>query len=520
MVLRFDYPGVGDSAGAADASNAVENWIESVRTAVEYVRSAGASEVALVGLGVGALLASHAAERCGPLTALALWDPVPSGRAYLRRQQTLYRLSAGSDETSSEGTVPIVGAALAPAAAAALSSLRLGSVGFDGVGKVLVAVRRDRYSNPAVRDLVETWSADDMPLDGHDQFLEPDDFLVRMPVPDIHRIAGWTGATFSSGEEAVHPELKFEAEVARTSDGRQVMERLSFVGDNELFTIRTSVRGTAESGPAVIFYGTASEHRVGPVRMWVELSRDLATRGIVGYRFDRRGTGETGVVDDDECTTIYTPESLIDSVAIVDSVGEFADSAVLVGLCSGAWNASYAALHRRVGGVVLVNMADWAITRRSFVKRSTMSGSSRSMAGRLLDNLHRNAPALKTRMRAMVPYRGWMLLGRVGLLQVPELMLRPLWKRGVRTTVLLSPSDHRFFDSNRGDDSVHRLRRGGWDGHVVRYSIGDHSLYSAQLRTLVRADLISAVEAAFELDTTEPATISWRDDVPSPVGVR
>ncbi|QBJ97634.1 alpha/beta hydrolase [Rhodococcus sp. ABRD24] len=518
MVLRFDYPGVGDSTGAPDAADAVERWLDSVATAVDYVRAAGAPTVTLVGLRVGGLIAAHVANRCGGLAAVVLWDPVTRGRNFLRRQSALYQMSVGVDEPS-DPRISVIGAVLAPRAAAQLSALDLRSAELSGVGRVLVATRRADHGSAAIRDLVEQWDADDMALDDHDLFLEPEDFLVRMPVPDIGAIAGWIDGAIGLDRCRVHPILCTEAEVGRTADGRAIVESLLFLGEHRLFAIRTAAEGTQTGGPTLILYGTASEHRVGPVRMWVELSRDIAESGVVAYRFDRRGTGETGVVADDERTTIYTPESRQDAISIVDSVGAPAESVVLAGMCSGAWNSSYAALHRKVRAVVLVNMADWAIARNSFVKRSTMATDTWSGSGRVFDAMHRHAPAIKNRLRTVLPYRGWLVLGRFGLLQVPEIMLRPLWKRGVRTKVLLSPNDHEFFETNRGEESVRRLQRDGWDGRIVRYRTGDHSLYSRDLRKMVRADIVRAVVDAIGPVAT-PAHASVSAAVPDGVGAQ
>lgn len=83
-VLRFDYFGTGDSAGASDEGDQAQ-WIEDVLDASEELASStGTSRVAWVGLRYGASLAALAAERAPrELSDLVLWDPVVDGRAYL-----------------------------------------------------------------------------------------------------------------------------------------------------------------------------------------------------------------------------------------------------------------------------------------------------------------------------------------------------------------------------------------------------------------------------------------------------
>ena len=65
-VLRFDYEGTGDSAGDPEEPGRLEAWIGNIERVVEEARAlAGASEVALVGLRIGATLALQAAASRG-----------------------------------------------------------------------------------------------------------------------------------------------------------------------------------------------------------------------------------------------------------------------------------------------------------------------------------------------------------------------------------------------------------------------------------------------------------------------
>lgn len=82
--MRFDYFGTGDSA--ADLQDAtVAGWESDIDTAIdELVDLSGSNRVALVGLRLGALLAARAqSRRSRDISALVLWDPVPSGERFL-----------------------------------------------------------------------------------------------------------------------------------------------------------------------------------------------------------------------------------------------------------------------------------------------------------------------------------------------------------------------------------------------------------------------------------------------------
>jgi uncharacterized protein len=83
-VLRFDYFGTGDSMGESREVN-LRGCEEDIETAIEELRdTSGATRVALVGLRLGAALATHVAARKRKLVeSLVLWDPVVSGPEYL-----------------------------------------------------------------------------------------------------------------------------------------------------------------------------------------------------------------------------------------------------------------------------------------------------------------------------------------------------------------------------------------------------------------------------------------------------
>jgi pimeloyl-ACP methyl ester carboxylesterase len=87
--LRFDYFGVGDSAGETEAGG-LRGWETDIRTAVEELKdSTGARQVSLVGLRLGATLAANVAvEEAANVGSLVLWDPVVYGTEHLAE---LYR---------------------------------------------------------------------------------------------------------------------------------------------------------------------------------------------------------------------------------------------------------------------------------------------------------------------------------------------------------------------------------------------------------------------------------------------
>ena len=80
--FRFDWFGVGDSAGALrDAS--IDRWKADLASAAQELRdTTGVERVSLVGLRVGASVIALAASEMRP-SAIVLWDPIVDGRDYV-----------------------------------------------------------------------------------------------------------------------------------------------------------------------------------------------------------------------------------------------------------------------------------------------------------------------------------------------------------------------------------------------------------------------------------------------------
>lgn len=83
-VLRFDYFGTGDSAGESDEGRP-NVWVDNVIEAASELREiAQARTLSVVGMRLGASLALRACAKELNAKTLVLWDPVVSGRDYLR----------------------------------------------------------------------------------------------------------------------------------------------------------------------------------------------------------------------------------------------------------------------------------------------------------------------------------------------------------------------------------------------------------------------------------------------------
>ncbi|MBL8957292.1 MAG: alpha/beta fold hydrolase [Myxococcaceae bacterium] len=87
--LRFDWSCTGDSEGEVHDGD-VERWVEDVSAAAEELReSTGVRRVSVVGMRLGALLATRAVAAGLAVHDLVLWDPVIDGQTYVDELEDL-----------------------------------------------------------------------------------------------------------------------------------------------------------------------------------------------------------------------------------------------------------------------------------------------------------------------------------------------------------------------------------------------------------------------------------------------
>lgn len=88
-VLRFDYPGTGESLG--DASQVDwQDWLDSVDTAIDWLQEAtGVPNIHLLGLRLGAMIAAAASARQHTARRIVLVDPVIDGSQHVALMESL-----------------------------------------------------------------------------------------------------------------------------------------------------------------------------------------------------------------------------------------------------------------------------------------------------------------------------------------------------------------------------------------------------------------------------------------------
>lgn len=108
-VFKFDYYGVGDSAGKSRQGN-IAAWKDDVRTAYQELKDmSGVQSISIVGLRLGALIAALAASNGLTPKNLLLWDPVVNGGKFIQELRYLSSEALTGKAEHNEGDEVLVG---------------------------------------------------------------------------------------------------------------------------------------------------------------------------------------------------------------------------------------------------------------------------------------------------------------------------------------------------------------------------------------------------------------------------
>jgi len=356
-VLRFDYPGTGDSAGDEIDPGRLRAWLDGIGfAAAELKRRAGIAEICLVGVRFGAVLSALFAGQgdAESPAAMVLWAPFLKGRAYLREVRAYQALNEQRNVglITTEGDT--AGFVLTPETAQALNEVDL--LKLQGLRcRAALVLARDEHSNEdKLAELLEKQGVDTefaripgvLPM-----LQEPRKSVIPQEV--FARIAAWLDKTSPPTGLNVGADPQPNRAVMTLAGLR---EEASYFGpDAQLFGIATLPDAPASDRPAVLWLNTANDHRIGPNRSYVPLARSLAALGYPSFRFDPRDVGDGGAAPGSHAYSAQRHADVLAAMDFVQSQYGF-NKLVLVGLCSGAYMAfHFGEKDPRVVGEVLVN---------------------------------------------------------------------------------------------------------------------------------------------------------------------
>ena len=499
VVVRFDYHGTGDSSGDEADPGRVEAWVQSVRAAVDLVREAGVSDVALVGLRVGAILAAHAAAQDAGVAALVLWDACASGRVYLREQRALGAVSLGADhaeegaEQGGDGSIEVPGIVYQADTVAQLSELSVAATEGPLASRVLVLSRPDRVQNKAMVARLSMAHVEWSDALGQDLLLDVEPMEVREPLATMAEIVSWLGAVLGGPEAAVRVPARPDAVMA-DAQGHQFVERITSLGPLGLFGITTEpLEPRADgAGPSwIVLLNAGLIDHVGPSRLWVDLARRWAAMGARVLRFDLSGLGDSPTRPGQREDIMYPGEAFDDLVAVLDELAPHsARDVVFTGLCAGGYHSVEAGIALGVGRVCLINpilTAKPAEIRRTVAEREgrTPAVDPRRQATTARRRWVRALPA-HDRIGAIIdrlPDAAWWLINRVAVASPPTRVLERLVEHQVDTYIVCGPTEARTLTRGEGA-AMRRLARSAHFRLEVVPGI-DHELFAHRSRELV-----------------------------------
>jgi alpha-beta hydrolase superfamily lysophospholipase len=192
-----------------------------------------------------------------------------------------------------------------------------------------------------------------------------DDVIVPVEPSDASRLVdervGRKGPNASPS--VLSTRLARERDTAELTIGDAVIRERSLPIEQpfgRLFGVLTEPAMEERTDLGAVLLNAGAIRHIGPNRMWVELARRWAARGVPSLRLDLEGLGDSDGDDTrfSDVAELYVPQ-LVDQVQtaidVVESHG-VAQRFVLVGLCSGAYWSFHGALRdERVAAAFMLN---------------------------------------------------------------------------------------------------------------------------------------------------------------------
>lgn len=372
-VLRFDSPGTGDALEDGGDGDPLPAWVQAGQDAVRALKVwSGVSQVALVGLRLGALVAAqvaHVLNLAGEsVCGLALLAPVIQGRQHLRELRAL-----------SDGTQPMVvaGFSFGQEIQDALMAANVSAIS-SPTARVFLAVHGN---SKACLQLQAKWgeAADVVRVDyeGLTQHIG-NPTTSRPPELLFDQLVGWLG---QGGVVAKATVCAAIAPAVLSGPGFVELGALipAAVGLAAVWCrpVETNVRNTV-----VIFCNAGRNPHQGWARGTVSMARALAKQGVSSVRFDLAGLGDSPPLPQPPDEVLYSTVAVPQLRAVVDHVCGLVGDQVkicVVGVCSGGYLAFHAAVDdARIGALLLINVQRF-VWKEGMSLEAAMRSGGRSM---------------------------------------------------------------------------------------------------------------------------------------------
>lgn len=544
-VLRFDYPGTGDSAGT-DADGEHIAWcVHGILAAVTTLREqAGVSRVVLCGLRLGATLAVLAAEALaarepGAVAGLVLLAPVVSGRAYLRELRALHTSWVNNVipdielTPPADGSLDVLAYRFQPDTVTTLEGLRLARRKGCPAPRVLLLDAWPGATSPvAEMGTLYRGSGAEVTLGTFGEYpgMMQAAECAQVPESAWQEVLAWVRPAVATGRRGAASGLPatgnespaLECEV----DG--VREQRVWLDRGRQFGILCQPARRGASDVAVLFPNTGGNHHVGDGRVFVSLSRELARHGVTALRLDLSTLGDSPApARQMSIPAVYARSACDDASAAVDWLrAQGYKRIVMSGVCSGAFISLHVALRNpAVNGLVLANLAKfrWDDADTAAVNERVQSMRGYVAAVRRAQNWQRLwrgqvkvwpiLSGFARRCTRRVVQRGAAAVARwrgggdtTTVTGFARAAMRELDRRGVQTDFLYGMSDIGLEEAKDRFGGNLEALQGLGNIRVRTLPTFDHSLFLADSRAALAAHLVRYIEV--QLARGEPVEVS------------
>ncbi|MEW6703569.1 MAG: alpha/beta fold hydrolase [Pseudomonadota bacterium] len=357
-VLRFDYPGTGDSAGDESLPARVAAWQRAIGDALQLLQQiSGARRLVVVGLRLGTLLAAPVAAARADVAGFVAWVPVTSGRAFVREQRLLQAATVTPGPSADDGAPLEAGGYLLTAGTReSLAAIDLRKLDRPPAPRVLVIDRDDMPPSQAWLTQLGAAGSDveHRRLPGYAAMMQ-DPHNTVLPEAMLQAAVDWVldGAA-TLGHGPAQPRTRTEA---RLGPVVEQPVRLRHEGVCLAGVVSRPADGSA-ARQAVLLINAGAQRRVGPSRLYVTLARRWAAQGLLVLRLDLSGLGDSlprpGTADN----IVYSPTAVHEVRAALQWLQErwAVQHCTAMGLCAGAYHGFKAAVHGApVHRVVAIN---------------------------------------------------------------------------------------------------------------------------------------------------------------------
>lgn len=342
LAVRFDLDGTGNSAGDDCDPDRLGAWIASVRDACSLARAAGARRIVLVGVRLGATLATLAAMQETDVAALVAFNAVVRGKAYLRELrafQLAMNLPPGPETASADGQ-ECSGFMFTDETCAALKAIDLATLATAPCPRVLLLERDDLAPRKPWPDHLRTLGVevDERNIPGYEAMMDhPHATRVAQAFIDAC-IECAQGSAAATRDGVVHTAPLLQPRIRTQIGGVPIIEEVVSPETGMFGVLTGPTAGVADRGLLTLNVG--ANHHIGSNRSDVPLARQLAAAGVQVLRVDLTGIGDSQPRSGTDENVVYGPNALPDIAAAVAMLRARGARHVTVGgMCSGGYHA-------------------------------------------------------------------------------------------------------------------------------------------------------------------------------------